>query len=227
MVELKFLILYNLIMFGITLITTYWNLNSILYVLSKYLLFNMSSARFFFSDLTQILYIYIELSVFISILACIPFHLLSIFIYSIPALLKHEFQAIFKLCIVCIASYVVGFYIIYQFGIPSFLNFFLSFETPNKYFPLHFDAKFDEYFKMILFFSIKINIIFQIPIIMFSLEYWKFVSLSTYIFYRQTAYLWFIFLSAVISPPELLTQFIYISFMAIFYELFIFLKILL
>lgn len=224
-VELKYLLLYNMFMFLLTLFFCYYNLNSILYLCSEFLLYNMNSTRFFFSNLTQIFYSYIKLSFHITFIICVPFHILSGILYVIPSLFKAEFRFLLTIFLSFISIYVVGFFFIYTFIIPNMLFIFLIFEKQNNFFPLHFDAKFDEYFQMILHFIFKLNIIFQIPLLLYCFEYFKIFTLNYFIKFRTLIYLFLIFLSAFLSPPEISMQFLYLFLMSFLFEIYIYFKL--
>jgi Sec-independent protein secretion pathway component TatC len=62
----------------------------LIYILIKYLLYNMSSHRFIFTKLTQILITYIKFSIILGLIINIPFILGHIFYFFNSALYKHE-----------------------------------------------------------------------------------------------------------------------------------------
>lgn len=88
--ELKYRFLYIIFSILITSIFCYILKEQLIYLLIKYLLYNMSSHRFIFTQLTQILITYIKFSVILSFFINIPFIILHCFYFINPALYKHE-----------------------------------------------------------------------------------------------------------------------------------------
>ena len=84
--EIKLRVFYICISSFFTFIMCYLYKDQITYVLTNYLLYNMSSHRFIFTNLTQILITYLKISFLLSILINIPFILLHILYFFISAL---------------------------------------------------------------------------------------------------------------------------------------------
>jgi sec-independent protein translocase protein TatC len=122
-------------------------------------------------------------------------------------------------------NYILSILLTYFFIFPNLLNFFLIFEKNNIFFPLHFEAKIEEFFSVmfVLFFNITLS--FQIPILLYILIYNNIIDIYFIIKNRKIFYLFFLILSAFIAPPEILTQFFIFILIIFLFEFFIFINI--
>jgi Sec-independent protein secretion pathway component TatC len=76
--EIKLKLYYNILSIILTFIVCYIYINQIIFILIKYLLYNMESHRFIFTKFTEVFYTYIRISLISSILICFPFILFNI-----------------------------------------------------------------------------------------------------------------------------------------------------
>ena len=146
----------------LTICMCYLKIEPILYILSKYLLTHIQSSKFFFSEITQIFFSYIYISINTTIIICIPFILLNFFTYFLNSMFQFEFQILKNIFFFFSFFYINLILIITLKIIPEFLKFFLSFEASTQYFPLYFEAKFETYFKLIFNFYYSILFFFQL-----------------------------------------------------------------
>jgi len=193
----------------------------LIYILIKYLLYNMSSHRFIFTKLTQILITYIKFSIILGLIINIPFILGHIFYFFNSALYKHEWIYWLKIFCFSISIYFLSISINYFYIFPKILDLFLNFEKNNIFFPLHFEAKIDDFISMAFLWNFILILYFQIPILMHILLHFKIINIKSIILNRKYFYLIFIFLSAFFAPPEIIMQlFLFISF-SLIYEILI------
>lgn len=181
----------------------------------------MSSHRFIFTQLTQILITYIKFSVILSFFINIPFIILHCFYFINSALYKHEWFYWIKVILISIILYFYSILLNYFFIFPKILDLFLNFEKNNFFFPLHFEAKIDDFISMAFLWNFILILYFQIPILMHILLHFKIINIKSIILNRKYFYLIFIFLSAFFAPPEIIMQlFLFISF-SLIYEILI------
>ena len=181
----------------------------------------MSSHRFIFTKLTQILFTYLKFSVIIAFLINIPFILLHIFYFLNTALYKHEWVYWVKIILFSISNYFLSIFFNYYYIFPKILDLFLNFEKNNIFFPLHFEAKIDDFISMAFFWNLFLILYFQIPILLHILIHYKIISIQNIILNRKYFYLIFIFLSAFFAPPEIITQLLLFLLFSIIYEVLI------
>jgi sec-independent protein translocase protein TatC len=221
--ELKFRIFYSFLTILISFICCYIYSDQIIYLFTNYLLVNMNSHRFIFTNLTNILITYIKFSLVVSIAISIPIILLHFWLFIVPGLYKHEKQIIDIYLILNFICFYIGYSLAFHFLLPKIWTFFLSFENNNTFFPLHFEAKLEDYLFSALFFILNILITFQLPAILFVLIYLNIISFKFIIGKRKIYYLVFLLLSGLLCPPEIYSQFFFVILLVILYELTLFL----
>lgn len=217
--ELKYRFFYIILSLLITSVFCYILKEQLIYILIKYLLYNMSSHRFIFTKLTQILITYIKFSFILAFFINIPFILVHSFYFLNSALYKHEWFYWLKVIIISIFFYFLSIFLNYIFIFPKILDLFLNFEKNNFFFPLHFEAKIDDFISMAFLWFFNIIICFQIPIIIHILLYYDFIHIKNILINRKYFYLFFIFLSAFLAPPEIITQLVLFFFFSFIYEI--------
>lgn len=215
--ELKYKFIYIGLMILITTISCYININSIFYLFSKEFL--ISSNKFFFSNIVDIFFFYLEFSFFFALLITIPFIILNIFLYFLPSMYVYEVKIFWKIFFLFFCCFILGGVFNYRYIFPNILSFFLNFDfIKNIYFPLFFEAKFDEYFLFVLSFFYKTSFFFQIPTLFYCMIFFNYISLNFFWKKRKFFYLIFLFISALLSPPELFIQGIIFCFFILFFE---------
>lgn len=220
--EIKLRCYYSILSIVLTFITCYLYINQIIYVLTTYLLNNMHSHRFIFTKVTEVFYTYIQISIITSLLICFPFILFNIWLFIVPGLYKYERLYYNFFNIIILLFFIISFFISYFYIIPNILNFFLYFENNSIYFPLHFEAKINDYLFPIYFFLFNMIVCFQFPSVLIFLLYKEVLTYSLLISKRKYFYLSFLFLSALIAPPDIYSQLILTILMLLFYEILIF-----
>ena len=178
----------------------------------------MSSHRFIFTQLTQILITYIKFSVILSFFINIPFIILHCFYFINSALYRHEWFYWIKIILISIILYFYSILLNYFFIFPKILDLFLNFEKNNFFFPLHFEAKIDDFISMAFLWFFNIIICFQVPILVHIFIYYNLIDIKNILRNRKYFYLFFIFLSAFLAPPELLTQLVLFLIFSFIYE---------
>lgn len=188
---------------------------------------NISSKRFFYSNITQIFWIYIQISIYIAIIVTLPFQILNFLVYFLQSLYPKEFFFVLKLFFKFVIIYLLAGFLNYYILIPNILKFFLNFEQKNLYLIAHFEAKFDEYFFLILGFNFKLNLMFQIPIIIDYLIFTNIISKNLVYYNKKNLYFTIIILNTLLNPPEIFVQIIVFFSIIIFIELYIYFRFLL
>lgn len=208
---------YNVIAFLITTTVCFYNIEPFLYIFSKYLLTNINSNKFFYDNLIQIFFVYLQISALLSFYFCLPIIIFNWANYFLPSLYFIEWKFLIFFQIYFLVFFIFFIKSFFQF-IPIFLDFFLFFENNAEYFPLYFEAHFDFYFFFINTLFFKFFIIFEIFFIFmfFSIILKKFIFKLLFL-YRKEIHLTFFFLTALLCPPEFILQII--SFCILFFFL--------
>jgi sec-independent protein translocase protein TatC len=221
--EFKLKIFYSVLTIILTSISCYIYIKQLIYLITFYLLDNMYTNRFIFTQLTEVFFTYFKFSIFCGILFSLPIIFFFIWLFFIPGLYNYERKYINWYCLLIFVLLIVSILLNYYFILPNILKFFLYFEQNNMYFPIHFEAKLSNYLFSIVLLLLNITLCFQIPAILSFLLYFNIVKVENLIKKRKYIYITFILISALISPPDLYNQILLSFFIIFFYELFIFL----
>ena len=220
--EIKYKIIYFFFSWFLTTICCYFYIHPILYLFSTYLLEHMQSNKFFFSNLIDIIYIYLKISGSISFYICIPFLILNFIIFFFSSLFKHEIFFLLKIFSFFSFWYIFSFFFFFKFFLPLFIDTLLIFENKNLFFSLFFEAKFDEYFFTIIWVFFYFTLLFQIPVIYYLLIFFNVINKNIFFNYKTKIYLILFFFNSFVNPLDFFTQ-IYFYFIIIFnFEIFFF-----
>jgi len=223
--ELKIRFFYCLFSLFVTILFCYIYSDAIIYLFVNPILIKMSSQRFIFTSLKEIFFMYLKFSFIMGILISIPIFIIQLLFFFINGLYKYEvFYILTFLLLSCFFIYF-GFYIGYNILIPNAWSFFLEFENSNDFFPLHFEAKLNNYIFFILNILIIIVLCLQIPAILFLLISFNFIQNLNFLKKRKLIYVFCIILGTFISSPDILSQLFLIIIFLILYEFSIFILI--
>jgi len=186
-----------------------------------------SAFYFIFTNVTEILSVYIQLITFIGFQIFLLFTIYHCFVFFSPAMFKSEYFFLFTLFKVSITIWFFSAMVSNFLVIPITWDFFFSFQDlfSSKFVNLHFEAKLTEYLDFyILIYYLCITYFQVFTILFFFLNY---MSNKTKIIqkFRKIYYYFFVVFSTLISPPDLISQF-FISLVLIFiYEILVFIII--
>lgn len=179
---------------------------------------NLDIFYFIFTDLTEILSVYLKLISFIAVQLTIFNVSYHCFIFFSPALFKKEYNFVSTLVITCFTIWLFSLIIVNYYIIPLSWQFFFSFQSmiSTKFISLHFEPKIKEYLNFCL--SIYYNVILysQLFALLFIINLnYNYNNIKLIKKYRKFYYFIFVVFSTCVSPPDILSQLI-ISFGLIF-----------
>lgn len=212
--ELKFRFFYVFLSFFLTFVFSYIYAEKLMYLyVLPFLKIQLLSHKilltnFIFTDLSEPFYSYVYISTFISIYFSFLIFLYNFFSYLKMGLFFYEKQLLGKFLTFFFIYINLVFILISHFILPTFLNFFLSFEKPGlgKFFSIRFEAKLFDYIILnnkLIFSSL---LIFLIPFFIFLLLELKIISTQLLKTNRRIFILFFFILGAIFSPPDLYSQ---------------------
>lgn len=223
--ELKIRFIFLFITWLFVILVGYYYKEILLFLLLEPDLFNSFNISFpyyfIFTNVFEIFSVYIKLILFISLQILILYFIYHFFIFLSSGLFSSEYY--YLNCILKLITFVwlLSIFLSKYVFIPLTWNFFLSFKNLNSI-TLHFEAKLNEY--LMFYISFYYWCIFYCQIFTFLLFFLNYMNknLSTIKKFRKIYYYFFVLFSTLISPPDVLSQFV-ISFILIFlYEFFIF-----
>nr|NP_044778.1 Sec-independent protein translocase component TatC [Reclinomonas americana]O21266.1 RecName: Full=Uncharacterized tatC-like protein ymf16 [Reclinomonas americana]AAD11893.1 Sec-independent protein translocase component TatC [Reclinomonas americana] len=189
-----------------------------------YLLFIPLSKNFIYTDLIEAFITYIKLSIIVGIYLSYPIFLYQIWSFLIPGFFLYEKKLFRLLCLTSIFLYFLGSCIGYYLLFPIAFTFFLGFQKLGKdqLFTIELQAKIHEYLILNTKLIFSLSICFQLPVlILFLFKIYP----KTYLWLihkRRFIYLFFFILAAILSPPDILSQFILVIPLILFFEISLF-----
>ena len=182
----------------------------------------MKSHRFIFTTLTEIFFTYIKFSIILGLIISLPFIIFQLWLFLIPGLYKFEKNILDFYLLISFSCFLISILLNYYFILPNILKFFLNFENNNYFFPLHFEAKLENYLFFTLRLFLNMILCFQFPFILCILLFFNLLSYQFFIYNRKIFYIIFLFLSAIIAPPDFYSQILIFILLSLLYELILF-----
>ena len=182
---------------------------------------------FIFTDVKEVFSVYIKLIVFLGnqvLIFYLIFHILSFIAFG---LYKFEYRYLKLIFYTSIGFWVVSLIVFNKILFPISLNFFLSFQslTSFKSLSFHFEAKLNEYLNFYIMFYYICTIYCQIFVILvFFFDYIN-TNLNLIKRFRKIFYYLFVFLSTLITPPDIISQILFSSCLIFIFEVLIFINI--
>lgn len=187
--------------------------------------------NFIFTDLTEAFTATFYVSIFVTIYVLIFTVAYQIWLFIQPGLYKYEKQQIWYSIILSSLISVISFLSVYYLILPAACKFFLSYEINlNTDLQVKLEPKILTYLTTILKFFMCFQIFLQIPVCIFlfikiGLLPNSHTILNQITKKRQIYHFIFFFFSGLISPFDLLIQFIILFFCVLTYEVTIFILI--
>ena len=228
--ELKIRILYSLIFCILLIFISFFYKESLLFFLVEpSVKFTQTlNPYFIYTNLTDVFSTYLEMSLLISIYLTIPLVFYQLWKFLMPGFYLKEINKIRPIFLIGLINYFVISYFLYDPILPWLWIFFTSFENSNSdLLSLYFEAKLNEYLKFITYLYFYIGFLLQL-FLTISISFIFFIrgNILKLVTFRKYFYVSIIFVSALITPPDVISQ-LFISF-AVFvcYEIMLFIVLL-
>lgn len=222
--ELKLRFYYILCTFITTFITCYFLCDNILYILTNSIFKYMKSQRFIYTNLIEIFSINLKISFIFSFIFLIFVLVVHLYLYFFNALYIFEQQLFKKLLVYNFIIIICILFIFYYYIVPYAWTFFLYYEN-NLLFPLHFEAKLTSYLNFLLSVLLNIFIIFQSIFLFISFFIINNKINLNFLRKRKFIYTIFLLLGTLLTPPDVISQMLFLIIFIIFYEIFLFIII--
>lgn len=210
----KWLIVYTI--FFIFFFTVSYVNKDILYYIISYPL-NLGTAYnniFIYSGIMEAFLSDILLSVYIAFLLSIPILLFCVYKFISPSLYYNEKKTTILFMLFGIMMLVLSFIIMYFLILPRAFIFFITYNSIAK--PM---LKISNYISTFFGFIFAFGISFQLPLILFILIKLKIFSYKTLSKYRKNVIVAIFIFSAIITPPDVISQIICATIFIAIYEI--------
>nr|WVH37114.1 Sec-independent protein translocase component TatC [Meteora sporadica] len=208
--ELGYRTIYCLI-YSITMFTViYYYSEDIVYQIAKPLIRSKSSEDYIFiyTNLTEVFYINIYVSIILTIMITFPYVLFQYLIYIKPALFENEKKNIITIFIMSLTGAISYIYLTNIYIIPYICNYFISYENIDNILSIKSTTKLNEYIYLIVDLYYAFIYISQIPILIILLLFNNIINIINMIKLRKYIIIISLVIGATISPPDILSQFI-------------------
>lgn len=226
--EIKNRVLLSITSWLLLMVTCYFYKETLLFTIIDFSENSTTSAlqsHFIFTNVTEIFYVYLNLTLFVSnqlVLLVIIYHITMFFS---TGLYKFEFAKLSLTVQVFLIFWIASLLLLSKVIIPISWSFFLSFQESSELshsVTLFFEAKIEEYLSYFinLYFVCLINcqflafIIFLLSNLVENLKRIKVL--------RKLFYLIFVIFSTLTTPPDIISQIVVSCFLITMYETFMF-----
>lgn len=164
--------------------------------------------RLIYTGLSEAFVTYIKVALFTGAFISFPFVVVQVWRFIAPGLYQHERKVFFKFILFTPILFLAGAAFAYYVVIPSAWRFFLQFETPGLAgsLPIKLEARLSEYLSMTLQLLFAFGICFLLPVLVLLLNRIGLLSIQLLTKSRRYAFLLILILSAVLTPPDVLSM---------------------
>ena len=164
--------------------------------------------RLIYTGLAEAFFSYLKLALVSAFIFSSPFFIYQIWAFVAPGLLKREKKIIFPFLFLIPLMFLLGFVFLYYFIIPIAWDFFIAFDTSGleKSFTLELEPKINEYISLTLKLAFAFGIAFQLPTAIFLLTILGLTSPTDLQKKRRFVIVIIFLVSAIITPPDVISQ---------------------
>ena len=223
LVELRRRLLYSAIAFVIAfLICMYFAqdmFNFLAAPLADYF-HDTSGRRFIYTDLTEPFFTEVKLAAFGALCVSFPIVAGQIWAFVAPGLYKNERSAFLPFLAATPFMFVAGASFFYYVMLPYAIKFFASFEQPAgpEVLPVQMENKVSEYIGFIMTLLFAFGLCFELPVLLTLLARVGLVTSEGLKKKRRYAIVLVFLVAAVVTPPDVLSQFMLAMPMCLLYE---------
>ena len=172
-----------------------------------------------YTTLPEVFLTYLVISIRTSIALSLPFIAYNIYMFISPGLNSVEKKIARIILFLSPCLFYLGMFFVFEFVIPNAWNFFLAFQKHDNNTNLLFRPKISEYVSLSTEFLLAFGLAFQLPIILMILLLLKIISVQNLIEKRKIAIVVNFFIAAILTPPDVLSQFALAIPLLILYEI--------
>lgn len=165
------------------------------------------SNRIIFTSLTEGFVTDLKIAVTTAIMLSMPFILIQIWMFIRPALTEKEAKYLTFLFVFPPFLFLLGIALAYFYIIPLAWKFFMSFQNLSAALPIELEPRLLDYINLSLSFLFSFGLAFQLPLIILVLVFLNIVSAASLIKIRKYVIFIIFVASAILTPPDIISQF--------------------
>ena len=165
--------------------------------------------RFIYTSLTEAFVTYVRVAAWAALCVAFPFILMQVWRFIAPGLYRNERQALVPFLIATPVLFAAGAALAYFYVIPLAWKFFLGFEhmaVPGAL-PVELEARMAEYLNLTMSLLFAFGVAFQLPVLMLLLVKFGILTPEELSKRRRYAILIIFIVAAVLTPPDIMSQF--------------------
>ena len=171
--------------------------------------------RLIFTNLPEMFFVYLKTALVSALLLAAPFIFYQVWMFVAPGLYRGEkryaFPFVFFSTILFVGGALFGYFVVFPFGFRFFLGF------ANEYIQALPSVK--QYFSLSIKLLFGFGVIFELPIVAFFLGRMGVISAEFLRRQRKYAILLLFAVSAILTPPDVITQLMMAGPLLVLFEL--------
>lgn len=167
------------------------------------------SQRLIYTGLTEAFFTYLKVSFFAGMFLAFPVIACQIWKFIAPGLYKNEKGAFLPFLIATPVLFLTGAALVYYFLMPMAWHFFLGFQSDgvSTALPIQLEARVSEYLDLVMVLIFAFGLCFQLPVLLVLLGRAGLVTPAQLAKGRRYAIVGAFVVAAVLTPPDVLSQF--------------------
>ncbi len=164
--------------------------------------------KLIYTGLAEAFITYVKISIFNGFIVAFPFIFSQLWAFIAPGLYNNEKKLFRIIFITSPVLFLLGACFAFYWIIPLAWKFFLSFESSaiSTSLPIQLEAKVSEYFSMVLQMLIAFGICFQMPLVLLMLAKLNIITSTGLQNKRRYSIIGILILSAILTPPDVLSM---------------------
>lgn len=212
LIELRRRLMWSLLGFLIAFVGCYYFAEQIYAFLTHPLavaLEGQPGRRMIYTALYETFFTYIKVAMFGALCLSFPIIASQIWMFVAPGLYRSEQRAFLPFLVATPVLFIMGAALVYYGLMPVAIHFFLGFETPGGAgsLPIQLEAKVADYLDLIMSLIFAFGLSFQLPVLLTLMGRVGLVSSEFLARNRRYSIVVAFVVAAVLTPPDVLSQF--------------------
>ncbi|MBL8780513.1 MAG: twin-arginine translocase subunit TatC [Alphaproteobacteria bacterium] len=212
LIELRKRLMWSLVGFVVAFVGCYFFAEQIYAFLTHPLavaLEGQPGRRMIYTALYETFFTYIKVAGFGALCISFPIIASQIWMFVAPGLYRDERRAFLPFLFATPILFIMGAALVYWGLMPVMIHFFLGFETPGGAgsLPIQLEAKVSDYLDLVMSFIFAFGLSFQLPVLLTLLGRVGLVSSDFLKRNRRYAIVFAFVVAAVLTPPDIISQF--------------------